>query len=386
LKPIFLALLTFVTHLSSGYADELQDLGERVKELERRQQEDFEEFHAGRGLVRPYLKNGILLGGYFETGFTHLNGPDTASQHSSNSHLVGLNLSSDFTEQDRFVMQLQSGLGYSVSNPHNDPTATPSQRQFGSAAVVTALTQGFFEHRFTRLAIVQTGLGYTPFGHAFEQRELVLFKRRNGPNILRASATNNVGIAFPLWMGVHLHGSAPLGQNQIGYNAYTFSPSTKSSSIGTGSRFWYRYHEALTVGVSYQIGEQSQSATYQSYGADLDLKLPSGGVTIEYARSSVSHGERGPESYYVTPYYNLIKNTVIVYSTADYVDNPNRLTGTTPDPYKLWSVGGGVNWLPLSNVRVRLGILNHNYVGVDSVKNGQDRDTQSVDLSLGLAF
>ncbi|MGE3684073.1 MAG: hypothetical protein AB7G93_20320 [Bdellovibrionales bacterium] len=374
-----------VFNVSIGSATEIDDLRERVQELERRQQEAFEEFHASKAFVRPYLKDGILLGGYFETGFTHLNGPNTSAQYSSSAHILGINLSADFTPQDRFVMQLQSGVGYTLANPHNDPAATPSQREYSSVAVITLLTQGFFEHRFTPLFNVQTGLGYTPFGVAFQQRESVLFKRRSGPEFLRASGQGNVGIAFPLWTGVHVHGSAPLNGNQIGYNAYTFSPTTQPSSVGAGSRLWYRYEEFLTLGLSHQIGETDNS-TYQSYGADLDMKIEECGVTLEYGRSSVSHGKKGPEAYYATPYYQLVKDTVILYATAEYVDNPNRVTVSLPDPYKVWSIGGGVNWLPFSNVRIRFGYLNHNYVGADSVKNGQDRDVNSLDLSIGVAF
>lgn len=364
----------------------LDSLEKRVEDLERRQQETFEQLNQSNGYVRPFLKSGILLGGYFETAISHVNGPNTKSQYSANSHLVGLNLGASFTDSDRFVMQLQTGLGYTFNNAHNDPDfSSPKQRQFGAATAPTVLTQAYYEHGFTPLLNLQLGLGYVPYGQAYQKREPFLQKRRGGAQMLNSASSLTVGVAFPLFMGAHLHGAQQFGELRSGYHLYTFSPSTDSKSIGAGSRLWLTANETVTFGFSHQIGTVF-SNTYQSYGADLDVIVGNLGLTLEYAENDPTGKRTAPRSYYASPYIELFKGKLILYGLADYLDNPTQLSGSTADPYKVWTLGGGINWLPLTTTRIRLGYFHHDYVGGNAVKKGQDRDSYTMDLSLILAF
>ena len=83
------------------------------------------------------------------------------------------------------------------------------------------------------------------------------------------------------------------------------------------------------------------------------------------------------------------EQTWILYAFADYLDHPNNLTNLTatlPDPYRKWELGGGVNWLPTSFTRYRLGFTVAEYVGDTAVIAASDRDYWSLDLSAGVAF
>ena len=88
-----------------------------------------------------------------------------------------------------------------LQNEHNDPRAAslhlPSRREFGPYAYGSILTQGYLEYDLTDSVHAQTGMGYVPFGVAFQQREPVLFIRRGGPQVLRMT-----NLVSPLWSGV----------------------------------------------------------------------------------------------------------------------------------------------------------------------------------------
>ena len=93
-------------------------------------------------------------------------------------------------------------------------------------------------------------------------------------------------------------------------------------------------------------------------------------------------------SYYIEPYVSFFDGAFLVYGAADYLDNPTNVTTLNgrSDPYKKWALGGGVNWLPLSFTRFRLGYLAHNYVGTNAIVSNQNRDFYSLDFSAGIAF
>src|SRR5688572_29309094 len=83
---------------------------QKLKDLERRMR-DFEEWYSeyyvqSKNRVSPFLGEKITIGGFFETALTHLGGPDTQSQNSANSFLLGINLTAEFDENTRFVTQI----------------------------------------------------------------------------------------------------------------------------------------------------------------------------------------------------------------------------------------------------------------------------------------
>lgn len=381
-----LAAVSIATH-----AADMENLEKRVEELERMQKDTFLQANEEKGIVKPFLsKHSILLGGFFETAITHIVGPDTKAQYSANANVFGLNITAEMDEQNRVVAQMLTSSGYTMANIHNDPRATlvPKKRQFTSYFRALQVNQAYFEHTFSRALNLQMGTGYAPYGYALQQREMVLFKRREGPQLVQASNfSTSVGIAFPLWTGLHLHGSFQQGDNRTGYNLYTLTPTTNAKNIGAGARLWYRWQEYMTVGVSTQVGDELAN-TYQSYGADADGKVGRYGLTLEYARTSVTGGhDRGLETYNAQPYVEFWNGKFLVYGVVDYMDNPVWLTqANITDAYKRWDMGGGVNWLPKPTMRFRLGYLVHNYVDNNSIINKQDRDYYRVDLSAGISF
>ncbi|MCC2678768.1 MAG: hypothetical protein K0R29_1344 [Pseudobdellovibrio sp.] len=362
---------------------------QRIVELEQRLH-DFEEWYnefylQSKNRVSPFLGEKISLGGFFETAISHVGGPDMETQTSANSNILGINLAAEFDENTRFVTQLLHAVGYSLSNPHNNPGVTPSKRAFGAPVIATLIAQAYVEIRRSELLIVQTGIGYAPYGAAYSQRELILFRRRGGPQLLSTSDSSSIGIAFPLWMGVNISGASVMEKGRVGYNLYTFSPSMNSKTIGAGARGFWSDSQNLTLGLSVQTADQGARGYWNSYAADVKYEYEKGGVVAEYAKSK-TNGEKELESYYVEPYWNLKEGEWVLYVAADYINNPNRLSGVTPDPYEIWRYGAGANWLPIPNVRVRAGILKNDYMNSTDTIAGQERDYYAIDLSAGVAF
>lgn len=366
-----------------------KSIEQRILDLER-QQAEFDVWYSdfylqSKGRVTPFLSEKISIGGFFESAITHLSGPDTIGQTSANTHALGLNITAEFDESIRFSTQFISTLNYTLENPHNNPALALGQRGFGVPNLLAVVAQGYVEYRKNDAFVLQTGLGYVPFGHAFQQREPVLFKRRGGPHMLAAASGNSVGMAFPLWMGLHLQGIFPTEVGFLGYNLYSFSPSTNPKTLGGGSRFSWSNSKNVTAGISIQTGENIGNSFY-SYGTDININLDRMGLVIEYARSVVSDSSKPLVSYYAEPYVNLADGVWLVYLSADYIDNPNHVVGAVNDAYEKWQLGAGLNWLPIPNARFRLGVFNNDYIGDTDSIGGQRRDYVNVDFSVGLAF
>lgn len=359
-------------------------LEQRIMQLEE-QQKSFDRWYSeyyleSKGRVSPFLGESISFGGFFENAITHMDGPNMPLQTTTNSHTLGFNIAATFNEKMKFVSQYLIGLSYTLQNPHNNPALTPSQRQFSGVSFGALPASAYFEYTTKDAFVIQTGLGYVPFGQAYQMREPVLFVRRGGPQL--AGTTD---IAFPLWMGVHLSGSFTMNDDQVGYNVYTFSPYTNAKTLGVGSRLWWADQDGITAGVSWQYAEQAVNS-YYAYAADLKIEGDRSGFTLEYARQVQSGGFGANESYYIEPFYNFADGSFVVYATADYIDNRTRVVAAVADPYKKWVTGGGINWLPVPNARFRIGFLQHKYVSGTNIIGGQQRDYNSIDLSTGIAF
>lgn len=361
----------------------------RLQAIEKRLN-DFDAWYTeyyleSKGRMAPFLSEKISFGGFFETGILHLTGEDMPTQTSANSNALGINIAAEFNERVRFVSQLISVFSYRLDNPHNNPALIPTQREYRFPEFLTLVAQGYLEIRNSELFSVQAGIGYVSFGRSLQLREPVLFKRRTGPQITNTLNDSTVGIAFPLWMGVHVMGSTIKGSDRVGYNLYSFSPSVNPKSLGGGGRLWLSNTQNLTLGISYQSGKQNLGA-YSALGADVNFASAKYGFVAEYARNSTSGVSSQPSTYYFEPYYVLKAGEWVVYGAADYLNDRNRTVGGVPDPFEKWEFGGGINWLPLPNSRYRLGFLTHDYLGDTDTLAGQKRDYLSVDLSAGIAF
>ncbi|MGZ5280284.1 MAG: hypothetical protein ACXWC9_10095 [Pseudobdellovibrionaceae bacterium] len=384
----FVGLITISAQAQTA-EQRLSEVEKRLEDLELRHSEFHAQSLEGRGQVRSFFTNAITFGGFFENAITNIEGPDTESQTSANSQLLGLNIAADMTENFRFVSQILTGLSYSFQNPHHNPTLTPDKRQYGTLTFGAIVAQGYVEYLHSAGFRMQTGLGYAPFGYAIQQREIVLFKRRSGPQLANSSGSGSVGIAFPLWTGVHVLGSFPIEDHRWGYNLYSFSPFGNPKSLGVGSRLWWQSSTQTTIGISSQSGDD-RDHKFNSYGVDINTKNGRFGLTAEYARTPVRGLDLVTESYYTEPFVTFYHDTVVIYAVADYFNNETytsiRGGAVVTDPYERWSTGGGINWLPIPAVRLRLGYLVHNYIGDTAVISDQNRDYQSADFSVGVTF
>lgn len=365
------------------------DLQNRLQELEKKQ-ENFDQwqtdfYNLGRGSVKPFFGEKIAIGGFFETGLINIYGPDTEYQISANNHVLGFNISADYSEKLRFVAQTLTTVSIPLANPNNNPSLTPTQRKYQGLSGGTLVAQVFFEYDHSDFFHIQTGLGYMPFGIAYQQREPYLFHPRNGPQLINNDDGFNIAIVSALWLGVHMYGLFPLAQT-VGYNLYTLTPGSNVASLGCGGRLWWAINENIKTGVSVQYAER-RMGSYVATGVDLELKYEKFGFLGEYAINNSALSVPDSEYYYVEPYISVFENKWIFYVSAEYFRSPNRLDilTLTPDPFEQKYYGTGVNWLPIPNAKLRLGFLKHDYIN-DPPNITRNRDYDAVEFSTAVAF
>jgi hypothetical protein len=365
---------------------QIDALSREIKELKSNRDDTAFDDSEGQS-VRSFLSDNLTFGGFFETAVTSISGPDTRGQVSAASHTLGLNLAATFDEHFRFVSQVLTSLSFPLVNAENDPRAAavglPAQRTFTGFSALSLPAQGYLEYAWSDAFRAQFGLGYVPFGIALQQRELVLFVRRAGPQILRTPQ-----FVSPLWTGMHLSGSFFTGSGRMGYNVYSVTPIEEPDTVGMGARAWWNpASESLVFGLSSQSANQGGD-TYHALGADTELRLGPVRLLSE-AVIRLQEGEN-PWSAYVEPSFPIYRDLVLLYTFADFANSVNSRTGVAnssfPNPYRRLEYGGGFNWLPLPAARVRLGVFLFNYLGDTAVINGQDRDLVAFDLSAGVAF
>ena len=383
---LILSSLMLSCSLFGQTADQLAELNRRIEELEKQQQELMIESQGNRNQVSSFLKDNLTVGGFTETAITGIEGPDTNLQILNSSNILGLNLAADFSDRLHFVSQLLAGLSYPIVNPHANPNANPSERKFGNAIFGAVLTQSYIEYTFSDKFRIQGGAGYAPFGQAPQLRELVLFYRRGGPQILRITE-----LLSPLWGGVHILGEmSRAGGGEWGYNFYTTNPinTSKSHVMGVGGRTWMSSaDERMVGGLSFQAGKYD-SGVDEVVGADYKLRLNNLMITTEYARHLTE--EKDPWTAYIEPGLFFAEESWLAFVFADYAENPlNTFTSgstTTTDPYKKWEYGAGLNFFPTSYTRLRLTYTLHDYVGSTGTIASQNRDFHTLDVSAGVAF
>lgn len=357
--------------------EQIDKLTKRIEELERQQEEK-------RPQVSSFIKDNLTLGGFFEPSYTILRGPDTKLQAANASNLLGLNFAADFTKI-HFVSQVLTGISFNLQNQHNDPRAAtaglPSRRVFGSTRIGSQLTQGYLQYLIDDHTAIQAGVGFVPFGFAAQQRELVLFIRRDGPQLLRTTE-----LFASSWSGLNFYQRFYNEDSYWGYNLYSFTRSEDPKLPGLGARAWWNSKEEnIIAGLSVQSANYSGNLE-ENVGADLIFKLKDFSVTSEYARH-ITENDDDPWSIYIEPGYYLLKEEILLYAFLDYAESPfNKTAGTILDPYHKLEYGLGINWLPTSYTRLRLGLTCHNYTGLNDVIQGQNRDYETIDFSAGVAF
>lgn len=363
------------------FADEKIDmLTKRIELLEKKQSEILLESSQEGSHVFSFLKDGLTLGGFFESSYNLIQGPDTKFQATNSTNLLGLNLAAEFSSNLHFASQFVTGLSVPLQNSHNDPRAAIKRREYTGAAFGAVLTQGFLEYAINDHTNVQFGFGYVPFGFAAQQREIVLFVRRGGPQILRTTE-----LLSPLWSGFHLRQRFNSGSKVWGYNIYTFTRYEDPKIPGVGGRGWWTSNEE-----TFMTGLSVQTAKYRGeieevVGADLRIRFSNFLITSEYARHLSDH-IKDPWSAYLEPGYFIYQEEILLYTFVDYSQSSLNRTGALSDPYHKFELGAGINWLPTSYTRLRLGLTYNNYVHDRAVIQGQNRDYGSLDLSAGVAF
>jgi hypothetical protein len=367
-------------------ADKLE---RRLKALEKKVNASLEPEENTR-TVKSFLNTNVTIGGFFETALTSISESGRSTQVAASENTLGINVSAEFSDNLRFVSQFLTYVDLPTDNANGDPRGAsvglPSQAGFQTYTFGTILTQGYLEWSNSEAFNIQAGMGYVPYGITFQQLELVLFVRRGGPQLLRAT-----DLVFPLWQGLHVHGSFALNPSRWGYDVYTFSGENNPQSPGGGGRLWWKSAEdAVNLGVSTQVAKRDfeNDETYDTLGTDARLRFDRVTITTE-ASKSFSDGPQ-PWSFYIEPDVDVHNQSVLLYAFLDYLDNPNNRTGaglaSLADPYKKWEYGGGVNWLPTSYTRLRFGLTMNDFVGNTASNFGQNRNYWNLDASAGVAF
>lgn len=376
----FLLLGLFVSISAFAQKDpQIEALIKRIEQLEAHQEELLLSSEKSSNQVSSFLKDSLSLGGFFESAVQTLDGPDTTFQMMNTSNILGLNIAAEFNNEIRFVSQTLTGLVNQVENQNNDPLATPGDRRFGNPFFGAVLTQGYLEFSKSSQLRIQAGMGYVPFGYYPQQRELVLFVRRGGPQILR---TND--LFQSLWSGIHLSGNIG-NTSRSGFHLYTMNPLDDTNKLGVGGRLWTTSeNDKVTAGVSSQTVKY-EGHTSEILGADVRYAGERMILTSEYAIHMAEDSD--PWSAYIEPSFRLTNDEFLIYTFADYAMNSrNESNGGRLDPFPKWEYGGGLNWLPTSFTRLRAGVTFHDYIGTRAEVLGQDRDYLSFDFSVGVAF
>lgn len=376
--PILLGLI-LTTKAFAQSSSQIEALTKRIEQLESQQEELILSQGSRRNQVNSFLTDNLTLGGFFESGFTTLDGPDTRFQSMYSGSTMGLNLSAEFSEKLRFVNQTITILSYPLLNPHNNPALTPKERSYGDPIFAATVTIGYLEMPLSQNIVLQTGVGYVPFGYAAQQRETVLFIRRGGPQVLR---TQN--LIQPLWGGVHLAGTFRPANS--GFNLYTVNPLDDSNTSGIGGRLWANSAEdRFRFGVSTQVVKFG-GHTSEIIGADAVYASERFFITSEYVNHMTGEG-RNPWTAYFEPAIKLFDEEILLFVFTDYSDDAlYELNATTYDPMIRWENGIGINWLPTSNTRFRATAAREDYLGRNSTIGGRNRDWWYFDLSAGVAF
>lgn len=361
---------------------QIEALTKRIEQLEKQQEELLLSHEGQSNQTSSFLKDNLTLGGFFESAFTAIDGPDTRFQAMHTGSTMGLNIAAEFSEKLRFVTQTWTLLSYPIQNPHNDArVAAPASktRRYGAPFFGSIVTAGYLETPLSARSTLQVGVGYVPFGYAAQQRELVLFIRRGGPQLLRINT-----IFQPLWSGVHLSGN--FREANAGYNLYTMNSIDENVNMtGVGGRAWANSPEdKFRFGLSSQVMKYG-GHTSEILGADLRIDTDKMILTSEYAIHMTGEGQN-PWSVYVEPALKIKDGEFLVFVFADYLKNPLNKTGTTLDPISVMELGAGVNWLPTSNTRFRLQGAREDYLGSQSTIAGINRDFFYVDISAAVAF
>jgi len=391
-------LLIMILFFPEAKADRLSLLENKFLELESaqkdlalKQQEVVVLPSDQSGPIHSFFKDELFIGGFFETGYEMIVGPNTPFQAAEVESLLGLNISATFSDQLRLSSQFLTGLNIHIAHEHYDPLTSnigfSNQRIMSGYVYGALIPQGYLEYRMSDHFLIQGGMGYVPFGYSYQQREPVLFERRGGPQMIRTNPLVN-----PLWAGVNFQGiyALEITGGNWGYNLYSFSPVEDPQYPGVGGRIWWaRKNEDFKFGMSTQVGKLGV-VTSEALGADLQMKMKPFMVTSEFVHTFV-HSDDDPWSIYIEPSMMIVREIVLLYVFADYADSPlnqavfGNKSGTT-NPYKKWEYGVGVNWLPTSYVRLRLGLTYNDYVGGSMQASGQDRNYVSADVSAGVTF
>jgi hypothetical protein len=378
----FLSGFLFFFIFNANAESQIDVLNKRIEALERNQEDLLMQSSEEGTKVNTFLKSHFTLGGFFEPSYTLFQGKDTSFKAASASNLLGLNISAEYSTKLKFVSQILTGLTFPMQNIHNDPRdPVHPERSFGAPFFGALLTQGYLEYDFGNGSYIQGGQGYAPFGYAAQQRELVLFIRRGGPQILRTTELFN-----QIWSGFHFHHMMDQGSFRTGYNVYSFSRLENAETPGLGARVWIENTNGkLGTGLSVQSAKYNGHIE-EIYGYDIKVQTKDFLVTSEYAIHLRTDSDN-TWSAYVEPSVFLYKEEVLLYTFLDFAQSSaNKTGGTISDPFQKYEYGTGVNWLPTSYTRLRAGLTIHDYVDANAVILGKNRDYVSLDISAGVAF
>lgn len=384
MKLITILILSWSVWAIGSTESDIAELKKRISDLEIQQEQLLISSSEPKNTVSSFLNDNLTFGGFFDGGYNFIAGPDTDTQVVNSSNAIGLNIAADLGNKYRFVGQMINILQIPLVNQHNDPRGNPKDRTYGSYVPLSIISQGYLEYNFSRMFNLQGGLGFTPFGFALQLREPVLYVRRGGPQITRTN------LVTPLWSGLHLYGSKAMGNNEAGYDLYTFTPTTVNSQFaGLGGRAWMSTSdEKIISGVSGQVGKDDDD-TFKVVGADARFDLFPFQIRSEFIQQITSE-EPDSWSAYIEPGYFIFEEELLFYVSGDYYYGPTNRTGSVTtgalDPIQKWEYGMGLNWLPTSFTRIRFGLTYNDYIGKNSNPSGKNRDYLGIDLSAGVAF
>lgn len=349
--------------------DKIGELSERLDVQEDIIQE-LDEKVGGRAVVHAFDAMELDFGGFLHSTFTHING-EQGSASSFDRLTFEILLKAQFSKRfSAFFAQAfirESNTRFTDTFQRTSPGFTFS----GTGGVKTPLVIAWANYQHNDAFNVQIGRYITPFGIINIEHFPAILLDTEQPQFLRPFSGDTI---FPNFItGAQVHGQTYLSDNIFQYHVYTgvFTGSS-AENFYSGARGAFTLSSlGTTIGINAGTGQRSittttpdtimptSNATFYMYGADV---LVDYGPVLWKNELFFTHEDSGSggnrTGYYTQPAYRITDKWIVFYRFDFLNDGALQIVTASGGP-RLHTPGNstehafGVNFLPVSNVRLR---------------------------------
>jgi len=327
--------------------------------------------------VRTFTAKNFRFGGFGETVFTSLigHGPNRNSVNETEGSLF---ISADITDKTRFFSETEFEHNSALIDGN-----TPG-RHFGTEGDNVGLEIAEVTHDFSNAFSLKVGRMITPFGIINVEHFEPSLIQHDKPQFLREVSDTEITMFDLQVRGLDAIGRfSPFTDHHIKLESYAGTVRTDPNKIaGGGRQSWSFPNDRVTLGFSQQAGTRDER-TFVTLGEDLKISYKK--FTLKSEAAQTSFTGHSITAFYVQPLYFLTPRWG-VFGQVDYLDNVLNKTDDIIDPIKKYEYTTGVNFLPISNVRLRGEVTVHDYQGNTGTFAGVSRDYVSVQTSVVVSW